>query len=198
MRQMYKVFINDSVLVFTDNPSAQSQKFTGKEQLEQLIAQLEDGSLQEVILQTENLEAAFEIFADSYTLIEAAGGLVFNAKVELLMIHRLGKWDLPKGKIEPREEIKTAAVREVEEECGISAPQIKRRLPNTYHTYRLKGKPILKRTYWFEMFYQGNESLIPQEEEDITTTKWCAALEVEQNLENTYGNIKALWQAVND
>jgi len=193
---MYKVFINDSVLVFTDTPSAQSQKFTGKEQLEQLIAQLEDASLQEVILQTENLEAAFEIFADSCTIIEAAGGLVFNAEGQLLMIHRLGKWDLPKGKIETGEEIAAAAIREVEEECGISAPQIKRRLPNTYHTYRLKGQAILKRTYWFEMYYQGNESLIPQEEEDITTAKWCAALEVEQNLENTYGNIKALWQAV--
>ena len=103
----------------------------------------------------------------------------------ILWIQRNGKWDLPKGKIETGEEIAAAAIREVEEECGISAPQIKRRLPNTYHTYRLKGQAILKRTYWFEMYYQGNESLIPQEEEDITTAKWCAALEVEQNLETS-------------
>ncbi len=53
--------------------------------------------------------------------IEAAGGLVFNAKNEFLLIKRLGKADLPKGKIEKGEDPKTAALREVEEECEFLA-----------------------------------------------------------------------------
>jgi 8-oxo-dGTP pyrophosphatase MutT (NUDIX family) len=37
------------------------------------------------------------------------------------MILRLGKWDLPKGKMEKNEEPMICAIREVEEECGIKA-----------------------------------------------------------------------------
>ena len=65
---------------------------------------------------TENWES----FCANYMLIEAAGGLVYNAKDQLLMIFRNGKWDLPKGKLEVGENIEQCAMREVEEECGIS------------------------------------------------------------------------------
>ena len=34
-------------------------------------------------------------------------------------IQRLGDWDLPKGKVEKREGVEAAAVREVQEECGL-------------------------------------------------------------------------------
>ena len=39
-------------------------------------------------------------FCAKYILIQAAGGLVYNSKNQLLMIFRNGKWDLPKGKLE--------------------------------------------------------------------------------------------------
>ena len=56
----------------------------------------------------------------SITLIEAAGGLVINRKGEYLFIYRNDKWDLPKGKLEKGERKRQGAVREVEEECGIT------------------------------------------------------------------------------
>ena len=47
-------------------------------------------------------------------LIEAGGGLVVDdAGGRVLMIFRNGRWDLPKGKLEPGERIEECAVREV-------------------------------------------------------------------------------------
>ena len=55
--------------------------------------------------------------------IRAAGGLVWRDSVqgrEVVVIHRAryGDWTLPKGKLNPGEEWKDAAVREVKEETG--------------------------------------------------------------------------------
>ena len=66
----------------------------------------------------------WEEFCSKLTLIKAAGGLVYNQENKLLMIFRNGKWDLPKGKLEEGESIENCAIREVEEECGISNLQI--------------------------------------------------------------------------
>jgi 8-oxo-dGTP diphosphatase len=57
--------------------------------------------------------------------IRAAGGLVWRDSVhgrEIAVIHRArhGDWTLPKGKLEPGEDWKDAAVREVKEETGYS------------------------------------------------------------------------------
>ena len=51
-------------------------------------------------------------------MIKAAGGVVENHKNEILMMKRLGHWDLPKGKADPGENSATTAQREVEEECA--------------------------------------------------------------------------------
>ncbi|MBC8510392.1 MAG: NUDIX domain-containing protein, partial [Cryomorphaceae bacterium] len=93
----------------------------------------------------------WEIFCADYSLIEAAGGLVYNDECQLLMIFRNNKWDLPKGKLEQNENIKECAIREVQEECGILGLSILNTLQDTYHTYEINGKKILKRTYWFAM-----------------------------------------------
>src|SRR5262245_43144571 len=68
----------------------------------------------------QDLEKLKKAFFKHFHLIEAAGGIVQNDKKELLFIHRLGKWDLPKGKIEKKESPETCAVREVEEETGVT------------------------------------------------------------------------------
>ena len=61
-----------------------------------------------------------EDFQGLYKIIEAAGGVVFNEKNEILMIYRLKTWDLPKGKIEKGETPADAAFREVCEETNNS------------------------------------------------------------------------------
>ena len=65
------------------------------------------------------LEPFIDELLKSFTVIKAAGGFVVNDEDQLLMIHRRGAWDLPKGKIEPGETPEKAAIREVGEECGI-------------------------------------------------------------------------------
>ena len=129
-------------------------------------------------------------FCSNYTIIKAAGGLVFNDKNKLLMIFRNGKWDLPKGKIERGEQIEEAAIREVKEECGINELQIEKKLINTYHTYCINGLKILKKTYWFLMKTSFKFSLTPQLEEGITEVRWCDEENVSKYLKNSYSNIR--------
>ena len=122
-------------------------------------------------------------------MIEAAGGSVLNTEKKLLMIFRNGKWDLPKGKIEKRESPEEAAVREVEEECGISGLSIVRALTPTYHTYKLKDELILKKTWWYEMACSSNQVLVPQLEEGITKVEWLSKEDVTIALSNTYFSV---------
>ena len=135
-------------------------------------------------------------FCANYKIIEAAGGLVFNDKNKILMIFRNGKWDLPKGKIELGELTKDAAIREVEEECGIDNLQIDSKLINTYHTYNLNGVNILKKTYWFKMITSTNKSPKPQINEGITKVEWCDNIRVSICMRNTYATIKDVLNSV--
>ena len=136
----------------------------------------------------------WEIFCADYSLIEAAGGLVYNNECQLLMIFRNNKWDLPKGKLEQNENIKECAIREVEEECGISGLSFLNALQDTYHTYELNGKKILKRTYWFAMHTDFKGSLVPQIEEGITEVVWVDKEQIAEKLNNSFGNIKELFK----
>ncbi|MFO7843868.1 MAG: NUDIX domain-containing protein, partial [Bacteroidales bacterium] len=54
-----------------------------------------------------------------FPLIEAAGGMVKSNEGLFLFIFRRKKWDLPKGKLEPGENYKSCALREVSEECNL-------------------------------------------------------------------------------
>jgi 8-oxo-(d)GTP phosphatase len=137
-------------------------------------------------LQEETLITEFEI-------IHAAGGIVVNEKSEILMIYRLDHWDFPKGKIEPNEKTEVAAIREVMEETGIQKLDIKRKITTTYHTYVLDNSEILKETRWFEMSAHSSEILAPQTNEGITEVVWVSKEEVSHKLQNSYQNLKSLW-----
>jgi len=117
---------------------------------------------------------------------------VLNDNNEFLAIYRLGKWDLPKGMIEKNESIQEAAVREVQEECGLSSLKIKYEMQPTYHIYELRGKHILKCTYWFVMQYCGEELLVPQLEEDIEKAEWIKIHDMDMFINNTYKSIRDL------
>ena len=134
----------------------------------------------------------WEIFCADYLLIKAAGGLVYNNEKQLLMIFRNEKWDLPKGKLEQNENIKECAIREVQEECGVSGLSIVNTLQDTYHVYEINGKKILKRTYWFTMNTDFKGNLVPQNEEGITKVVWVDKKDVMEKINNSFGNIKEL------
>ena len=198
---MYKIFINNNPfhLVETlDNIDIEKNNhivnYEQKKNMEEIISYLETKIATEedsYYFYSENIQNAQKDFLFFYQYIEAAGGVVKNKKDEILFIYRNNKWDLPKGKLEKDETTKSAALREVNEECGLKKLKIIRELTSTYHTYFLHEKRVLKRTYWFEMFYDGTEKPQPQREEGITETKWMNRKEVEEVAKkNTYKAIK--------
>lgn len=193
---MYKVFINDSSLSFNNYPKTSTSdciEFKANFSLEKLIAELENTREEKhLCIYHFDLEILWEEFKSCFKIIEAAGGIVKNEKEQLLLIYRLGLWDLPKGKIEIGEEKKEAAIREVEEECGITDLKILNELPTTMHVYTLKGVRILKFTYWYEMETSFQGDLIPQLEEDILEAKWVEMQGLENYIKETYASIAGL------
>jgi 8-oxo-dGTP pyrophosphatase MutT (NUDIX family) len=142
------------------------------------------------VMLDKDLDKLKKEFFKHFTLIEAAGGIVQNNKKEILFIYRLDKWDLPKGKMEKHEKPGECAIREVEEETGVTQLTIKKKLGETYHTYDAYGKHFLKTTYWYHMTCAGEQKLVPQTEEDITAIKWIDKKNIKEPLANTYPSIK--------
>lgn len=142
-----------------------------------------------LIFHSTNITLAQKNFLKGFKIIEAGGGFI-TCKEGALFIYRNKKWDLPKGKIDKGETHKKAAIRECEEECAIQNLSIKKQLPETYHIYKLKGKHVIKKTYWFQMSTKAGQKLKPQKEEGITRIKWFKQEEVAKPLKNTFPSIK--------
>lgn len=113
--------------------------------------------------------------------VKAAGGLVLRHPKtdppEILLIHRNGVWDIPKGKLEEGESIPECAAREVMEEVGLdSMPRIVSDLGTTFHSYERDGKTYDKETFWFVMFLADKpDTFTPQTKEGITRVDWVPA-----------------------
>jgi len=193
---MYKVFINEKRLILSSEPkdSPKTLNYDGSHSFDFAIDLLENTASQGLNIYHSDVEELWKDFKNYFKNIEAAGGVVINPDHKTLFIHRLGKWDLPKGKIEKGESKEVAAVREVEEECGIFNLELGDFINSTYHIYTERdGKKILKTTYWFEMFYSGNETPKPQIEEGINEVGWKDEAEIEsQILPSTFQNIKLI------
>lgn len=173
--QMYKVFVNEKKLTISNSPieEAKNLHFENLTTFEMAIDLLENTSCQEVNIYDNNIEKIWVDFKKNFKIIEAAGGIVKNNEGNILFIHRLGKWDLPKGKIENGESLEQAAVREVEEETSLKDLIIKGFVNTTYHIYKERGgNKVLKMTHWFIMDYTGNQQPIPQTEEGIIDATW--------------------------
>jgi len=138
-----------------------------------------------------------DLLDDSIQLIEAAGGYVQNSRGEALIIFRRGKWDLPKGKIDRGEGTEEAALREVEEECGISGLKILQKICVTYHCYQLHQQFVLKKTHWFLMHSDYQGKLKPQEEEGIRKAEWRSPQALDDIFSNTYPSVLEVFDAVN-
>lgn len=188
---MYKVFYNEKAIILTEKPieNVKTLQFSTENQFEEALDILKNSNVQEINIYHHNLEMLWDKFQHNFHYLEAAGGLVKNNQNEYLFIHRLNKWDLPKGKVEFGETTEVAAIREVEEECGIRNLFLKDLIVKTYHIY-FQQDLKLKATYWYEMNYEGNESLTPQLEEGIGVAAWKNKAEIQGILTNTYENIK--------
>ncbi len=158
------------------------------EELHFLISMLEDTELKGAVIYGVDFDLLWADFRAHFREIEAAGGVVRNQLGEILFIHRLEKWDLPKGKIEPGEVPLEAALREVEEECGIVNLQAGKHIADTYHTYSVNGIRYLKRTYWYEM-HSEQKTFTAQKEEGITLVKWIGSGDVDWQKMPSYESI---------
>ncbi len=123
-----------------------------------------------------------------FKVIKAAGGVVYKGE-EILMIYRLNKWDLPKGKLDKGESWESGAVREVEEECNIKV-SLQSRIGATWHSYSLNGKKILKQTVWFAMECMDDSNMKPQITEDIQAVEWKVGEDLQTAMFNTYPSIQ--------
>lgn len=106
--------------------------------------------------------------------VDAAGGILVRPADEnrdVLLIHRRGVWDLPKGKRDPGESLEECARREVCEELGIEAVVIDRPAGRTVHGYVDGGKYAVKSTYWYLMRTEASQ-FHPEEHEGIDATAW--------------------------
>lgn len=195
---MYKIFINDKPFIITDadikDPRYKSCVRVAYDPLKikQYLKECESMRSKGFVLVTDDAEFAFADLSTHMVPIEAAGGLVFNNKEEVLLIRRLGKWDLPKGKIDAGEGREEAALREVMEECGIEGLSITSQLPNTYHVYKMHNFSFLKITYWYIMQTSFDKPLRPQLEEHITEAKWFNWQALDINRLETYISITDL------
>jgi ADP-ribose pyrophosphatase YjhB (NUDIX family) len=160
------------------------------EDVNELFDFFEQSPVLEFYVYTESPETVFACLRDNNRYICAAGGLVSNVKKEILLIYRLGYWDLPKGKIEENETESSAACREIEEECGISGLEVVEKIMDTYHVYRMDDKRVIKRTAWFAVNYSGNQPLKPQTEEGIESVEWIPANAVYQYVSKMYASLK--------
>jgi 8-oxo-dGTP pyrophosphatase MutT (NUDIX family) len=142
-----------------------------------------------------NLEELRKAFYKKFTIIQAGGGLVQNEKKELLLIHRRGHWDLPKGKLDKGEKIEDCAVREVEEETGLRDVQLLAPLLITYHTYHEGTKFILKESHWYTMKVSGPQKPVPQTEEDIHEIKWVKAGDLTPYLKEAFPSVTDVLKA---
>jgi len=198
---MYKIFFKDRVVLLSDRIDSDLtngfdgiHKLGSDGELKKFLSGFESNEeRQEAIIYHHNKHELFQRFRNCYKNLLAAGGLIWNPeKTHFLTMCRLGRPDLPKGKVEREESFEEAAIREVEEECGIRNPEIIAPIAPSYHVYHLGGQAILKETRWFEMIYHGDSTPKPQTEENISEISWISIQEAKEFAENTYPSIKEI------
>lgn len=101
-------------------------------------------------------------------LVRAAGGVVWRRRkggVEVVLVHRPAPhddWSLPKGKLDPGERHRDAALREVHEETGLRCRLGPRLTEIRYETPRGEDK----RVRWWAMTVESDDGFTPNREID--------------------------------
>lgn len=149
-------------------------------------------SLDSVTMSTESYDDAIAYIKSKFKIIKAGGGVVYK-EGKVLMIHRLGMWDLPKGKVESKESISEGALREVEEECNVRV-SLREKVCTTWHTYTKGQQSILKKTVWFHMDCIDDAKMKPQVEEGIDEVKWMNRKELDVAMYNAFRSIQHVYR----
>jgi len=197
---MYVIFYNNKPIFLTKNISDYTADVTydiDKKAVLEILKELDTDAINSVCFVHSDHHYLLEKFIANFKVIEAAGGVVYNEKKELLFIFRNDLWDLPKGKVEKGESVEKAALREVAEECGVTDLKLGQFLNKTYHIYTYKNRLIFKSTHWYKMTSRQKSKLVPQLEEGITKAVFLDKKAQKEALKNTYPNIKLLVETYN-
>jgi 8-oxo-dGTP pyrophosphatase MutT (NUDIX family) len=193
---MYKVFVNDKPLFLTNQIGKETdfQVFLLESvDIEKLIVNMFNNKIQKAYLYYPDEKEILKKVKEKISVWKAGGGLVYNKNGEVLFIFRNKKWDLPKGGKEKGEEIEDCAIREIEEETGVTGLKIVKKLQKTYHIFQRNGKYKLKVTHWYEMITDFEGETTPQKLEGIKKAVWLKPEEIKEALQNSYENIKLLF-----
>ena len=199
---MYEIYINETKIVllpsteindsFIRDENNMVVRYTGKvNSLLNFVDMCEKTTRQEsIVIHSTDYKKLKNDFVGLFKVVEAGGGVVVNERDQILMIHRRGHWDLPKGKLEPGEKKKHAAIREVIEETGIDSVEIiGKKLIKTYHSFvNRKGVRCIKLSHWYLMKGK-HQALTPQEEEGIDECRWMT-------LENFYSKRRKVFNNI--
>lgn len=193
---MYRLFCNNRKLTannFCENLLSLDNK--GVKNCDDLVAKirhwLDDATAEDLDLgdvDGENLASAIK---NIFRQAPAAGGVVIIDN-KFVAIERNGIPDLPKGHIEKGESPEVAALREVEEETGITDLEITKELPATWHCYLLDNQWTIKKTSWYLMKTASGMKNIPQKEEGISKVYLVDKKGVNEFEKNTFDSLKTL------
>lgn len=192
---MYKVFSGEKCIVISDSEikilekDARVISFASAEKLHNEYKVFYKQSRQKKLIITGDEKKIWNVFRSLFSYIESSGGIVKNERGELLMIYRNRHWDLPKGKMEKGESPAIAAIREVEEECGVKNLKIVKQLSSTYHIF-FQSNECMKRTYWYEMICRDSAKPKPQEEEGIKEARWMSKTDVRNVWNKIYPSLR--------
>ncbi len=194
---MYKIFYEQRALVFPNieekklilDVTSQQLETYEVEKIHNFLRQWLVVPIQEdVVIDKVTPEVLSAALLRTFRLAPAAGGVVL-AGGQFAAIERHGIPDLPKGHIEEGEDAAHAALREVEEETGLTGLNIIRQLPTSWHCYLYEDEWRLKPTYWYLMSTDDPNHTQPQADEDITEVTFLSEYDLEWFLKNTYRSI---------
>ena len=105
----------------------------------------------------------------------SAGGVVFRMEdgrpMFLLIRDSYRNWVFPKGHLEENEAPERAALREVEEETGLTALSLRGEIETIDWYFRFRGRLIHKVCHFY-LIQSESAATSPQREEGITACRW--------------------------
>ena len=201
-----KIYFDNKPLFLCDDVDASLQPYVHHDDavfidelnlhtVKSMIHEMQEPSVHAGVFFHSDLNELRTAFFKKFTLVQAGGGFVQNDNDEVLMMFRRGKWDLPKGKMDKKETFEQCAIRETEEETGLRKITLISPLITSYHTYHEGTRYVLKETKWFKMKVNGEQSLKPQLEEQITKLEWVGKSDLKKYIGNSFPSINDVLEA---
>lgn len=203
---MIKIYIHNKPLFLTDKLTEELEDYLHQSEtifldvctpasIKTMLMKMEKPEFYQGVFLHNDVQVLLQAFKKQVNVIAAAGGLVHTSQNELLLIHRLGKWDLPKGKLDEGETLEACALREISEETGVEGLSVEASLPTTYHTYYQNGKNTLKKSHWYLLGASSKATLVPQTEENIEQCIWVPLSEIQPYIDGAFPSIADVLRA---